>query len=122
MPNYVIQKNPAENPVYPDANADHFIELNEGEFTGVHFNFGKIEFMGEDEDGNGKINFDYNLLFLPEHIKLEESKNAIEEELGKVLQHILENMAANNETGTSDTESTTEGRGLSEEGDTLPEG
>jgi len=118
MPNYKVHSNNK----YSEINSDHFIEISEGPFIGTHFNFGQIEFAGEDGEGNGKINYDYNLLSIPETVILDMDRPLLEREIGKILQSILETLVPNNETGTSDTESTTEGRGLSEEGDTLPEG
>lgn len=113
MYKYEIRKNPSESPVYPHTKIDHFIEIMEGPYEGVHFNFGPIQFMGEDEEGNGKINFDYNLLFLPENINLDEDRPGLEDMVGTTLQHVLETMVKNsednNETGTGDTESTTDG-------------
>lgn len=109
MPKFEIRKNPEENPLYE--NKDHYIEIVEGRFTGVHFTFGQIEFLGEDEEGNGNISFDYDLLFVPEHVNLLEEKQSIEADVAIVLQDILENMLSEeaNETGNSDSEQSTEG-------------
>lgn len=104
------------NDLYPNNTADHFIELTEGEYEGLHFNFGPIEFAGEDEQGNGKINFDYNLLNLPEGISFEgEHKTEIENIISIVLKQIIEQMLENSnneaadETGNTNTEQSTEG-------------
>lgn len=110
MPNYKIHVNSK----YSDVQSDNFLEIVDGAFVGVHFNFGKVEFGGEDELGNGVVKFDYNLLHIPENIILEIDKPLLERELGSILQHILETMVDNNkennnETRTGDTESTTEG-------------
>jgi len=118
MSNYKIHSNNK----YSEIESDHFIEITEGGFEGVHFNFGKIEFVGEDEQGNGKINYDYNLLYIPDTIILDMDRPLLERELGNILQTILETLVPKNETGTGDTESTDEGRGLSPESVTLSEG
>lgn len=122
MPKYEVRSNKGDERPYPYTTSDHFLEIMEGLFVGLHFSFGQIEFAGEDENGNGKINFDYNLLYIPEHINLDESKPDVEQMIGTILQHVLETMVTNDETGTSDTESTAEGRGLSQEGDSISEG
>jgi len=114
-PNHYYKKN---------IDSDFYIELIDGPFQGLCFVFGPIEFAGEDEQGNGIINFDYHLLFIPETVNFEEEKFEIEQMVGNVLQRILETLVEKNsdETGTGDTESTDEGRRLSQEGDTLSEG
>ena len=122
MPNYPSYE-VKSNQLYKENNtADFYLELTEGPFTGLCFVFGPITFDGEDENGNGKINFDYHLLFIPAHVNFDEQKPDIEEVVGAILQHLLETMVTNDETGTSDTESTAEGRGLSQEGDSISEG
>lgn len=96
------------NDRFPEAQgADHYISLTEGELDGICFNFGKIEFVGEDEEGFGKISFDYDLLFLPEHIILEDIKDNLEEEIGVVLKQVLEDMSTgeyDNEAGNPNPE------------------
>lgn len=121
MYNYEVKP----NHYYKENNAsDFYIEILDGPFQGLCFVFGPIEFAGEDESGNGKINFDYHLLFIPANVNFEEHKFEIEQMVANVLQRIFETLVENNsdETGTGDTESTDEGRGLSSEGDTLSEG
>lgn len=111
MRKFTVKPNPQEQPVYPHTKADHFIEVLEGPHAGLHFTFGQIEFLGEDADGNGNISYDYDLLFIPEHIDLLEQKDEVEETIGVVLQGILENLLdeESNETGNTDTEQPTEG-------------
>lgn len=108
MPKYKVH----ENIQYKDdIKSDHFIEIVEGPFTGICVNFGKIEFIGEDGEGNGKINFDYDLLHIPAHINFHASKEAIEKTVGDVLNAILEDITNNeavNETGNPDTQQSTE--------------
>lgn len=113
------------NHYYKENNAsDFYIELMEGPLEGLCYVYGPINFVGEDEEGNGNIKFDYHVLYIPANINFEEQKFDIEQNVGQILQHILESIVEGekNETGTGDTESTTEGRGLSPESDTISEG
>ena len=93
---------------YTDVVTDNFIEITSGGFEGVHFNFGKIEFTGDDEESTS-VKYDYNLLYIPENIIIDVDRPLLERELGRILEDILEKMVPKNETGTADTESTTEG-------------
>ena len=89
-----------------DGKNENVIELQTGDFAGTLFNFGKIQFMGEDEDGFGKLNFDYNLFFTPETITLnEDTRPLLEEVIADILREIMENtLEEMNETRTSDSE------------------
>jgi hypothetical protein len=122
MHNYMVK----ENLEFKDQNtASHYLLFQEGPLEGVAFTFGKIEFLGEDEEGNGKINFDYHLLLVPENINLEERKEEIENNIGDVLRVLLEENLTqdnNNETGNDDSVQSIEGRDVLEEGDSLSEG
>ena len=86
--------------------------LEDGPYEGVCINFGKIEFMGEDSDGFGKINFNYDLLYIPEDVNFEVVKEDLEKTIGELLNIILEDImlreAETNETGNSDTQQSTE--------------
>ena len=91
--------------------SDHFLTFEEGEFKGVSFSFGKIEFLGEDDEGQGHVKFDYDLLLVPDSIILQENaemKDRLENEIGEVLHEILVDMTLNtseaDETGDLDTE------------------
>ena len=114
MPSFTVK----ENELYKEQNtATHYIEFQDGPLQGICFTFGKIEFMGEDEEGNGKINFDYHLIHIPETIIFEEQRDTIESHIGAVLKQVLEEQAATlpdnqevvNEAGDNDTEQSTEG-------------
>lgn len=122
MPKFTVK----ENVDFKEQNtATHYLEFTEGPMTNVAFTFGKIEFLGEDEEGNGKINFDYHLLSIPESISLEEQKDEIESHIGEVLKVLLEEnltKGGDNETGNDDPIQSVEGRDVSQEGDTLSEG
>lgn len=104
-----------ENTQYQNEETSHYLEIVEGNFTGMHFTFGKIEFLGEDDEGNGNIQFDYRLLFLPEEYDYEDpsQKEQIEKTISLALEHILmkaaEEKVSENETGNIDTEQSSEG-------------
>lgn len=122
MPKFTVK----ENVEFKEQNtATHYLVFTEGPMTDIAFTFGKIEFLGEDEEGNGKINFDYHLLSVPESINLEERKDEIEGHIGEVLKVLLEeNLTRDqaNETGNDDSNESVEGRDVLEEGDPLSEG
>lgn len=122
MHNYIVK----ENVEFKDQNtASHYLLFEQGPLEGIAFTFGKIEFLGEDEEGNGKINFDYHLLQVPETISLEERKEEIENNIGVVLQALLEENLTqdnNDENGNDDSVQFIEGRDVSQEGDSLSEG
>lgn len=112
MLKFNVKQNDRFNEVTP---ADFYIEIDEGEFQGMSFVFGAIEFIGEDEDGNGRVKFDYQLLETPEFVILEEHTEKIEDAIGMVLHKILEDMANTSEgentdeAGNIDSEQPTEG-------------
>lgn len=81
MPTFVTKPNPKDNPTYPYARSETYFEITDGEFLGLHFNFGNIETI------NGNINFDYNLLFIPEGIAI---NSGIERVIGDILQELIE--------------------------------
>ena len=91
--------------------ANFYIEIMEGPYEGLCLVFGPVEFKGEDENGNGLINFDYHLLFIPDTINFEEQKSDVEAFVGQLLQHILETQVRDttDETGTINTEPTDNG-------------
>lgn len=79
------------NQEYKDKNtANFYIQIQEEPYIGLSFVFGPIEFVGENSDGSGLINFDYHLLSIPEHINLEEQRKGIESVISEILQNILE--------------------------------
>lgn len=101
-----------ENTDFKELSAsDHFLTIEEGEFKDVSFSFGKIEFLGEDDDGQGHVKFDYDLLQVPDSIILQESaetRERLENVIGEILHEILVDMTVNNgeadEIGNADTE------------------
>ena len=81
MQEYTIKSNPKESPIYPYSRTDYYIEIIAGDFLGLHFSFGEINIV------DGKIEFDYNLLHIPENVSL---NNEIEMIVGEVLQDFIE--------------------------------
>lgn len=87
--------------------SDHYLTITEGKFKDISFTFGKIEFLGEDTEGNGQVSFDYDLLQVPSDHTLSEDANLREElegVLGGILHQILIEATSNNETGNPDSE------------------
>lgn len=73
-----------------DAPDNHWgIQLEEGTFAGVTYRYGKVQFLGEDEEGNGLINFEYDVLdpgpFTVEQIVGDE----VDKIFGEILQELI---------------------------------
>lgn len=100
MPNY----NVVSNEKFPDAEVPYYLEIAEGQFQGTCFVFGPIQFVGEDEDGSGRISFDYSLLHLDAAHSLTEepTKIALEDEIGKILHVIIEESIAREKAENED--------------------
>lgn len=104
------------NERFPEAGTDHYVELLEGSFSGLCFNINQLEFVGEDDEGNGKISFNYDLVFVPETITLnEEMLPSLEEVISSTLHSILtealnetQELLANETRNSNTNESTTE--------------
>jgi hypothetical protein len=79
---------------------DFYLQITEGEFTGVTFNFGEIQFIGEDDEGSGIVNFDYTVYDSP--FDLTESIESLEAVLGGVLQDVLIILAEADVEGTEE--------------------
>ena len=84
-----------KNGKYPEAEIaesprDHYVEISDGPYVGLHFNYGNIEFAGENEDGSGNLNFNYTLLFTPRWVNSKRDIKKIEVEIGIILQAIIE--------------------------------
>lgn len=70
--------------------SDHFISITEGKFKDFHLEFGELRFQGQDEEGNGRIAFNYDLLSHPEGVTLnEELKEEFELVVGEILKEIM---------------------------------
>ena len=74
---------------------DHYIQIDEGPFDGSCFNISRIEFMGEDGEGNGRITFDYALFHLTEGLILDEVKIDLEKAVGEILNDVIVNTLQN---------------------------
>jgi hypothetical protein len=89
---------------------DHYLEIVEGKFKGVCFNFGMIQFVDEDKEGNGRVSFNYKVLQHTEETLLMEGgeNKELEEAVSDVLRVILENISTkdidSNEDGNTDPE------------------
>lgn len=70
--------------------SDHWaIRIDEGPFKDVIFKYMSIEFRGEDENGFGLVNYNYEII--EDTASLVESKQeSFEEYAGKILNAILE--------------------------------
>lgn len=108
MPKFTTHEN---NEFKEISNSDHFLKIEEGEFKDISFSFGKIEFLGEDDQGQGHVKFDYDLIQVPDSIILQENtetRERLENVIGEILHEILVDMTVNNgeadETGDIDTE------------------
>lgn len=102
MPKFHLKK----NTTHPDLKETHYIHIDDGELAGMCFLFGKIEFMGEDEDGNGRVMFDYDLISMPEHITLnEDTKKQVEAEVSVILNEIIINSLEQNADEIRNTDS-----------------
>jgi hypothetical protein len=66
------------------------VEISDGPYVGLHFNYGNIEFAGENEDGSGNLNFNYTVLFTPRWVNSKRDIKKIEVEIGIILQAIIE--------------------------------
>lgn len=104
MPRYHLK----ENTTHPDYKQSHYIHIDEGQFEGLCFNFGKLQFMGEDPDGNGRIQFEYDLISSPESLILnDETTPQLEAVVSEILNEIIINTLEDqelNETRDSDTD------------------
>lgn len=82
---------PKLNTLYDAKKHEHYIEIDDGPFKGICFNFEKIEFLGEDEEGNGRLAFEFDLIFVPEGVILNDgNQKEFETALGEIMKTILE--------------------------------
>jgi len=92
MPDFIVHP---KNGKYPEAEIagsprDHYVEITDGPYMGLHFNYGNIEFVGENEDGSGNLNFNYTVLFTPRWVDSKRDIKKIEVEIGVILRAIIE--------------------------------
>jgi hypothetical protein len=71
---------------------EFYIRITDGPFVGVKFQYGQIQFMGEDADGNGVFNFGY--VFMDDSLDVaEESMDELHQTMGIILNEILGELA-----------------------------
>ena len=76
-------------PVAGHAPHTHGVLIDEpGPFDTMLFVFGKIEFLGEDQNSNGRFSYDYAILRHPESKDV--TTKQIEEEIAQILKKILD--------------------------------
>ncbi len=80
VPKYIIK-----TPVYQYAKSYYHIDVLDGRYEGLQFNFSKIEIINDGEDK--KLSFQYNLLSIPQEIEVDEE---LEQVVSDILQHIIE--------------------------------
>ena len=97
------------NTEFPESSSEFLLRIKTGKFSGTLFSFGQIQFIGEDEEGNGKINFDYELLSLTEGVTLEdpEVRGEFEKDLSAILHTIIEASLQHENNRNSDSEQST---------------
>lgn len=94
-----------------EVDGTYVIQIDEGEFEGVHYGYGPIQFLGEDEDGFGRLAFSYDLYSSGRDVNIndEEIAQRLETVLAEILSTIVaENLnRADNEIGNPDTDEPT---------------
>ena len=81
IPKYIIKENPSYTPIYQLSRPKHCFEIVEGEFTGLIFSFGRMDVK------NNTVEFNYDILNLPENIEL---NNNVEKIIGEILNNLIE--------------------------------
>lgn len=73
-----------------DAPDNHWgIQIEEGDFAGVIYRYGVVQFLGEDEEGNGIVNFEFNVLD-PGPFEVEQiAGEAVDKIFGEILQELI---------------------------------
>jgi hypothetical protein len=73
-----------------EANDDHWaIQLTEGKYAGVVYRYGTVKFMGEDEEGNGRVTFEYDILDPRDFQREALVGPEIDEIFGRILHDII---------------------------------
>lgn len=65
------------------------IKLIDSDLAGITFRYGEVKFLGEDEDGNGKMSFDYHVLDAGPFEKEELVGDKINKILGDILTELI---------------------------------
>ena len=76
LPKYIVK-----TPVYQYAKSYYWIEVLEGKYEGLQFNFSKIEVVDE------MLDFQYNLLSIPTNIEVDDELKQL---IGEILIQIIE--------------------------------
>lgn len=74
----------------------HWIQITEGDFSGVRYSYGPVRFAGEDEKGNGKFDFAY--ILDPKTPVKEDNLPLLEYQMGEILNQILLQMIERDDT------------------------
>ena len=81
------------------------IQLTEGKYAGVVFRYGTIKFVGEDEEGFGHIQFEFDVITTPEDIKREDvTGEEFDKIAGEILQGIIRDSVEDYAKNTSEEE------------------
>ena len=80
IPKYEIKPNPGYSPIYKLSRPKHCVEIVDGVFAGLIFSFDRIKI---EEDS---INFNYNLLYIPDNVELD---THTEKFVGEILNDII---------------------------------
>jgi len=83
------------------------IQIDDGPFAGVVFNFGVVKFVGEDDDGSAIIQFEYDIIE-DSYGFAEEDKANFESTLSNILSTIFEDSVKEQPDGTNRDNSTEE--------------
>ncbi len=83
------------------------ISITDGPFAGIVFNFGVVKYVGDDDDGNAIIQFDYDIIE-DSYGFIEEDKANFELTLSNILSTIFEDSVKEQPDGTNRDSSTEE--------------
>lgn len=72
----------------------HAIEVVQGEFEGMIFVYGKIEFLGEDSQGNGRFMFDHTIIKDPDNGRMPDFSPKSNKIAEQILQDIMNQSAS----------------------------
>lgn len=76
------------------------LQLSEGKYAGIIYRYGSVKFVGEDDEGNGRISFEYDILdpsdFNREDLVGEELSTIMGEILHDIIVESLENRKEDN--------------------------
>jgi hypothetical protein len=86
----------------PESQHDYIIEVTDGQYAGTQLHFGKIQMTGEDEEGNGQLSFEYDIVTFPEGITLQENRDELDVLAGDVLRQIIMDIYTREPNGKED--------------------